>query len=192
MVISLTLLTDSDLFQLFLHLQMSVNTRIMFPGFQPWFGQHGGWQKTFCLVQCNFSHYSYFTFHSCATILVGPCVTCNVSGVPFLCVGCVGVSEVGLEQAAVGPACGTLSEAGQELHAHIHEEGTCQLDHCALAGVSHCFIRRAQEILHAPICPVRERNWIVVLRLRIAELAPGLSSSQLQSWHWCSLTVKAL
>lgn len=132
--------------------------RIRFPGFQPWFGQHGLWQKTLCLVKWNFSHYSYFTFHSCAAVFVGPYVTCRASRDPFLYVGCVGVSEVGLQQAAVGPARDALNEVGRELHTHVHEEGTSQLDHCALDGVSHCFIHHVQEILHASICKAREGN----------------------------------
>ncbi|KAI1241890.1 hypothetical protein IHE44_0005394 [Lamprotornis superbus] len=64
----------------------------------------------------------------------------HVSGDPFLCVGGVGVAEVALQQAAVSPARGALGKVRQELHARIHKEGTSQLDHCALAGVSHCFI----------------------------------------------------
>lgn len=86
--------------------------------------------------------------------------TCKVSGDPFLSVGGVGVSEVGLQQAAVGPARGVLSKVGRELHTRIHKEGTSQLDHCALAGVSHCFIHRVHEILHSLICQARERNCI--------------------------------
>lgn len=139
---------------------MSVSTRIRFPGSQPWFGHHRVWQKTLYLVKCSFSHYSYFMFYSYAIILMGCYVTPKVTGDPFLYLGCgpVGVGEVGLLQAAVCPACSTCSEAGWELHPRVHEEGTRQLDHGALAEVSGSFIHRVQEVLHTLICRARERE----------------------------------
>lgn len=143
-----------------LTLEMSTSTRIRFPGSQPSFGHHGAWQKKLYLVKCNFSHDSYFTFYSCAIILMGCYVTSEVTADPFLYLGCgsVGVSKVGLLQAAVCPARSTCSEAGWELHPGVHEEGTCQLNHRALAGVSRSFIHRVQEVLHALICQARERE----------------------------------
>lgn len=133
-----------------------------------------------CLVKCSFSHNSYLTFRSCVTIPVGPYGTCKVSGDPFLCVAGVGVTEVGLQQACVGPARGALGEVRRELHARIQKEGTSQLDHCALAGVSHCFIHRVQEILHALVCQARERSCNCCAEAkdsRDCPRAPQLSSS---------------
>lgn len=144
----------------FLTLKMSISTRIRFPSSQPWFGQHGVWQEASYLVKCNSTHYSYFTFYSCAVILMGCYVTSKVTGDPFLYLDCgfVGVSEVGLLQAAVCPACSTCSEVGRELHASVHEEGTCQLNQSALAGVCCSFVHHVQEVLRTLICQARERE----------------------------------
>lgn len=139
---------------------MSISTGIRFLVSQPWFGQRWVGQKTLYLVKCNFSRYFYYTFHPCATIFMGCNVTSKVTGDPFLYLGCgsLGVREVGLLQAAVCPARSTCSEAGRELHPGIHEEGTGQLQRCALAGVRHFFIQCLQEVLHALICQERERG----------------------------------
>lgn len=144
----------------FLTLETSISTRIRCCGTQPWFGQHRSWQKTLSLVKYRFSRYSCFTFYSCAITLTGCYVTSKVTGDPFLYLGrgSVGVSEVALLQAAVCPSHSTCSEDGRKLHAGIHEEGTCQLNHCTLAGVGLSFVDGVQEILDTFICQARERE----------------------------------
>lgn len=140
----------------------SSTTRIRFPGCWSWFRQRGAWWDAWLclhLFKCMLSGY-HFTFYPCAIILVGCYTTSKVTGDPLLYLGCssVGVGEVGLLQAAVCPAHGTCSEVGWEHHAGGHEEGTCQLDHRALARIGCSFVHCVQKILHDLICQVRERE----------------------------------